>query len=52
MVQQDNSNMQIQSPGREIGQHQGEAIRENKLKRICICEEIGFELLSKRGKSG
>ena len=51
-MQQDNSNMQIQSPGAEIGQHHGEAIRENNLRRICLCVEIGFELLSKRGNSG
>ena len=51
-MQQDHSNIQIQSPGTEIGQLHGEAIRENELRRICICEEIGFELLSKRGNSG
>ena len=51
-AQQDNSNMQIQSPGTEIGQHHGEAIRENELRRICLCIEIGFELLSKKGNSG
>ena len=39
-AQQDNSNMQIQSPGTEIGQHHGEAIRENELRRICLCVEI------------
>ena len=48
---QDNSNMQIQSPGTKTGWHHGEAIRENKLRRICLCVEIGFELLSKRGNS-
>ena len=41
-AQQDNSNMQIQSPGTEIGQHHGEAIRENELRRICLCVEIGL----------
>ena len=44
--------MQIQSPGTEIEQHPGEATRENELRRICLCIEIGFELLSKRGNSG
>ena len=44
--------MQIQSPGAEIGQHHGEAITENELRRICLCVEIGFELLSKSGNSG
>ena len=52
MAQQDNSNMQIQSSGTKTGRHQGEAIRENELRRICLCVEIGFELLSKRGNSG
>ena len=51
-AQQDNSNMQIQSPGTEVGQHHREAIRENELRRICLCVEIGFELLSERGNSG
>ena len=51
-AQQDNSNKQIQSPGTEVGQHHGEAIRENELRRISLCIEIGFELLSKRGNSG
>ena len=51
-AQQDNSNMQIQSPGTEIGRHHGEAIRENEPRRISLCVEIGFELLSKRGNSG
>ena len=50
--QQDNSNIQIQSPGTETGQHHGEAIRENDLRRISLCVEIGFELGSKRGNSG
>ena len=45
--QQDNSNMQIQSPETEIGQHHREAIRENELRRICLCVEKGFELLLK-----
>ena len=51
-AQQDNSNMQIHSPGTEIGQHHGEAIRENELRRISLCIEIDFELLSKIGNSG
>ena len=51
-AQQDNSNMQILSPGTEIGQHHVEAIRENQLRGICLCVEIGFELLSKSGNSG
>ena len=51
-AQQDNSNKQIQRPGTEIGQHHREAIRENELRRICLCIEIGFELLSKGGNSG
>ena len=51
-AQQDNCNMQIQTPGTEIGQHHGEAIGENELRRICLCVEIGFELRSKRGNSG
>ena len=51
-AQQDNSNMQIQSPGTEIGRQHGEAIRETELRRISRCVEIGFELLSKRGNSG
>ena len=29
----------IQSSGREIGQHHGEAVRENELRRICLCVE-------------
>ena len=41
--------MQIQSSGTKIGQPHGEAIRENELRRICLCVEIGFELFSKRG---
>ena len=45
-VQQDNSIMQIQSPGTEIGQHHGEAVRENELRRICLCVETFLELLS------
>ena len=48
-MQKDNSNMQIQSSGTKIGQPHGEAIRENELRRICLCVEIGFELFSKRG---
>ena len=48
-AQQDNSNMQIQSPGTEIGQHHREAIRENELRRICLCVEIGFELRMSSG---
>ena len=51
-AQQDNSNMQIQSSGTKTGRHHREAIRENELRRICLCIEIGFELLSKRGNSG
>ena len=51
-AQQDNSNIQIQSPGTETGQHHGEAIRENDLRKISLCVEIGFELGSKRGNSG
>ena len=51
-AQQDNSNMQIQSPGTKIGRHHREAIRENELSRISLWVEIGFELLSKRGNSG
>ena len=51
-VQQDNSNMQIQSPWTEIGQHHREAVRENELRRICLCVQRGLELLSKRGNSG
>ena len=51
-AQQDNSKMQIQSPGTEIGQHHREGIRENELQRICLCIEIDFELLSKSGNSG
>ena len=50
--QEDNSNVQIQSPGTEIGQHHGEAIRENELRRICLWVEIGFGLLSERSNSG
>ena len=50
--QQDNSNMQIQSPGTEVGRHHREAMRENELRRISFCIDIGFELLSKRGNSG
>ena len=42
----------IQTPGTEIGRHHGAAIRENELRRISLCIEIGFELLSKRGNSG
>ena len=34
--------MQIQSPGTEIGRHHGEAIRENELRRISLCVEIGL----------
>ena len=44
--------MQIQSPGTEIGQHHREATRENELRRICLCVEIGFELLSKKAIVG
>ena len=44
--------MQIQSSGTKTGQHHGEAIRENELRGICRCVEIGFEHLSKRGNSG
>ena len=44
-AQQDNSKMQIQSPGTEIGRQHREAIRGNKLRRISLCVEIGFELL-------
>ena len=51
-AQQDNSNIQIQSPVTETGQHHGEAIREKDLRRISLCVEIGFELGSKRGNSG
>ena len=51
-AQQGNSNMQIQSPGTEVGRHHGEAIRENELRRISLCIEIAFELLSKRANSG
>ena len=51
-AQQDNSNIQIQSPGTETGQHHGEAIIEKDLRRISLCIEIGFELGSKRGNSG
>ena len=35
-AQQDNSNMQIQSPGTEVGRHHGEAIRENDAKNYQI----------------
>ena len=45
-----------QSWGNRVGHHSyiiGEkAIREIKLRRICLCVEIVFELLSKRGNSG
>ena len=51
-MQQDNSNMHIQSPGTETGRHHGETIRENELRRICLCVEIGFELLSKEAIVG
>ena len=51
-AQQDNSNMQIQSPGTEVGRHHGEAIRENELRRISLCVEIGFELLLKEAIVG
>ena len=51
-AQQDNSNIQIQSPGTETGQHHGEAIRDNDLRRISLCVEIGFDFGSKRGNSG
>ena len=51
-AQQNKSNMQIQSSGTEIDRHHGEAIRENELRRISLCVEIGFELLSERGNSG
>ena len=39
-AQQDNSNMQIQSPGTEISYHMGKAIRENELRRIGLCVEV------------
>ena len=51
-MQQDNSNIQIQSPGTETGRHHREAIRENEQGKITLCVEIGFELGSKRGNSG
>ena len=51
-VQQDHSNIQIQSPGTKTGQHHGETIRENDLRRISLCVEIGIEFGSKRGNSG
>ena len=51
-TQQHNSNIHVRNPGAEIGQHHREAIRENELRRICLCIEIGFEHLSKRGNSG
>ena len=51
-AQEDNSNMQIQCPGTKTGRHHREAMRENELRRICLCVEIGFELLSKRDNSG
>ena len=51
-AQQDNNNIQIQSPGTETGQHHGKAIREKDLRRMGLCVEIGFELGSKRGNSG
>ena len=51
-MQQDNSNMQIQSPRTKTGRHHGEAIRENELRRIRLCIEIGFELLSKKEAIG
>ena len=41
-MQQDNSNMQIQSPGTKTGLHHGEAITENERRRISLCVEIGF----------
>ena len=43
-AQQDNSNRQNQSPGTKTGRHHGEAKRKNKLRRICLCIKIGFEL--------
>ena len=51
-MQQDNSNMQIQSPGTEVGRHHREAIRENELRRISLCVEIGFELFLKEAIVG
>ena len=51
-VQQDNSNMHNSKSRGETGRHHGEVIRENELRRICLCIEIGFELLSKGGNSG
>ena len=51
-AQQDNTNMQIQSPGTKIGQHHGEAIKENKLRRICLCVEIGLSFFLKEAIVG
>ena len=34
--------MQIQSPVTKTGWHHGEAIRENDLRRICLCIELGL----------
>ena len=45
-AQQDNSNRQIQSTGTKTGRH-----KKSELRRISLCVEIGFELLSKRGQS-
>ena len=42
-AQQDNSNIQIQSPGTETGQHRGEAIRENDLG-WCRCAKSWCDL--------
>ena len=46
-AQQDNSSTQIQSPGTKTGRHHGEAIRENELRRICLCVEIGVKAIHK-----
>ena len=51
-MQQDNSNIQIQSPGTEIGRLHGEAIRENELRRICLCVEIGLNFFLKEAIVG
>ena len=42
--------MQIQSPGTEIGQHNGEA--KNELRRICLCVEIGLSFFLKEAIVG
>ena len=51
-AQQDNSNRQIQSPGTKNRSAPRRSHKKSELRRISLCVEIGFELLSKRGHSG